>query len=69
MIRKCAIAVELVAKRRVDAVLLDVGLTDGPSFALAWYLADAGYRSPLQQHVDRMKFHVTFETVPSSASR
>jgi len=40
----------------VDAVLLDVGLTDGPSFALAWYLADAGYRSPLQQHVDRMNF-------------
>ena len=42
MIRRCAIAAELVAKRRVDAVLLDVGLADGPSFALAWYLAARG---------------------------
>jgi DNA-binding response OmpR family regulator len=36
------IAAELVAKRRVDAALLDVGLADGPSFSLAESLAARG---------------------------
>jgi len=36
------IAAELIAKRRVDAALLDVGLTDGPSFSLAQSLAARG---------------------------
>ena len=37
-----SVVAELVAERRVDAALLDIGLADGPSFSLAESLAAQG---------------------------